>query len=210
MEAVPSLRRRPRPRVIDSSAHTFGARGVTFRAIRRMMARIWSGTTAVVGATAACSGHSKPARVVPSAANTVLINQQNRRLGTAAVLQSRSGGLLVLKLTGVPPGQHGLHVHATGACEPPTFASAGPHYNPGNRKHGARNPQGPHAGDLPNVVARPDSTVDTTLAIPVEVVSAIGSGAGAKALVLHAQPDDLMTDPSGNSGDRIACGVLQR
>lgn len=165
---------------------------------------------ATLGATAACSSHSKPAQVVPSAANTVLIDAQNHRIGTAAVVPSKSGGLLVLKLKGVPPGQHGLHLHATGACDPPNFASAGPHYNPANRKHGSRNPEGSHAGDLPNVLARPDSSVDTTLAIPAAVVSAIGSGAAAKALVLHAQPDDLTTDPSGNSGDRIACGVLQR
>jgi len=174
------------------------------------MLRIWSPALAAAATVGACSGHSKPARVVPSAANTVLVDAQSRRLGTAAVLPSKSGGLLVLKLTSVPPGQHGLHIHATGACDPPTFASAGPHYNPGNRKHGARNPQGPHAGDLPNVVARADSSVDTTLAIPAGVVSAIGSGAGAKSLVLHADPDDLATDPSGNSGARFACGVLQR
>jgi superoxide dismutase, Cu-Zn family len=163
-----------------------------------------------LGAITACSSHSKPADVVPSAANTTLIDSQGRRLGTAAVVPSKSGGLLVLKLTGVPPGDHGLHLHATGACDPPSFASAGPHYNPTNRKHGAKNPQGPHAGDLPNVVARPDSSIDTTLAIPAEAVSAIGSGTAARALVLHAQRDDLMTDPSGNSGNRIACGVLQR
>jgi Cu-Zn family superoxide dismutase len=165
---------------------------------------------ATLGAIAACSSHAKPASVVPSAANTTLIDSRGRRLGTAAVVPSKSGGLLVLKLTGVPPGEHGLHLHATGACDPPSFASAGPHYNPANRKHGAKNPQGPHAGDLPNVVARPDSSIDTTLAIPGEAVGAIGSGRAAKALVLHAQRDDLTTDPSGNSGDRIACGVLER
>jgi len=165
---------------------------------------------AALGAVVACSSHASPARVVPSAANTTLIDARGRRLGTAAVVPSKSGGLLVLKLKGVPPGEHGLHLHATGACDPPGFASAGPHYNPANRKHGARNPQGPHAGDLPNVVARPDSSIDTTLAIPAEAVSAVGPGTAARALVLHAERDDLMTDPSGSSGDRIACGVLQR
>jgi superoxide dismutase, Cu-Zn family len=160
--------------------------------------------------TAACAGHGKQPQVVPSAANTVLIDSGRRRLGTAAVLPSKAGGLLVLKLHGIPPGEHGLHLHATGACDPPGFTSAGPHFNPTNRKHGARNPQGPHAGDLPNVSVRADSSVDTTLTVPAGVVAAIGSGAGARALVLHARADDLVTDPSGNSGDRIACGVLQR
>lgn len=163
-----------------------------------------------MAATLACGGNPKPARVVPSSANTTLVNSDGRSIGTAAVLSSKSGGLLVLKLTGVPPGTHGLHLHAKGLCEPPKFESAGPHYNPAGRKHGARNPQGPHAGDLPNVVARADSSVDTTLAIPAGVLTAIGSGAGAKSLVLHADPDDLTTDPSGNSGARFACGVLQR
>ncbi len=163
-----------------------------------------------VAATIACGGNPKAASVVPSAANTTLINADGRRIGTAAVVPSKSGGLLVLKLTGVTPGTHGLHLHARGVCEPPKFESAGPHYNPAGRKHGAKNPQGPHAGDLPNVLARADSTVDTTLAIPAAVVSAIGSGAAAKSLVLHADPDDLTTDPSGNSGARVACGVLQR
>jgi Cu-Zn family superoxide dismutase len=163
-----------------------------------------------VAATLACGGHPKAASVVPSAANTTLVNADGRRIGTAAVLPSKSGGLLVLKLTGVAPGTHGLHLHARGVCEPPKFESAGPHYNPAGRKHGAKNPQGPHAGDLPNVLARGDSTVDTTLTIPAAVVSAIGSGAAAKSLVLHADPDDLTTDPSGNSGARVACGVLQR
>jgi superoxide dismutase, Cu-Zn family len=163
-----------------------------------------------IGGIAACSSHAKPAVVVPSAANTTLIDSQGRRLGTAAVVPSKNGGVLVLKLTGIPPGEHGLHLHTNGACDAPGFASAGPHYNPANRKHGAKNPEGPHAGDLPNVVARADSSVDTTVAIPGAVVTAIGSGSAAKALVLHADPDDLMTDPSGNSGARIACGVLQR
>jgi Cu-Zn family superoxide dismutase len=183
-------------------------RSATARARDAFRTASW--LVAAIGAAAGCSGHSKPPRVVPSAANTTLINAQGRRLGTAAVVPSKSGGLLVLKLTGVPPGEHGLHIHATGACDPPDFTSAGPHYNPANRKHGAKNPQGPHAGDLPNVVARPDSSIDTTLAIPAEAVSAIGSGPAARALVLHAQRDDQMTDPSGGSGDRIACGVLER
>ena len=157
-----------------------------------------------------CGGNPKPARVVPPAANTQLIDYQGRPAGTAAVLESKSGGLLVLKLRNLTPGLHGLHLHATGACDLPNFGSAGPHYNPDNKKHGAKNPQGPHAGDLPNITARTDGTVDTTLAFPAALVRAIGSGAAARALVVHAGPDDLMTDPSGNSGDRIACGVLQR
>jgi Cu-Zn family superoxide dismutase len=164
----------------------------------------------VLGLGLGCGGSTKPPQVVPSAANTTLINRDGRKIGTAAVLPSKSGGLLVLKLTGVPPGMHGMHLHAAGACDPPNFDTAGPHYDAGSHKHGAKNPAGPHAGDMPNLVARADSSVDTTLAIPASVVGAVGSGASARTLVLHAGPDDLVTDPSGNSGARFACGVFER
>jgi Cu-Zn family superoxide dismutase len=183
---------------------------VSFPALRGIasLPRIGFAAAALLGA--ACGGPPKPAQVVPSAANTHLIDAQGRETGTAAVLQSKSGGLLVLKLWSIPPGVHGLHLHTTGMCDPPGFLSADAHYNPGKRQHGTKNPQGTHAGDLPNVVARADSTVDTTLAIPMDLVHAIGRGAAAKALVAHAGADDLRTDPSGSSGPRIACGVLQR
>jgi superoxide dismutase, Cu-Zn family len=171
-------------------------------------------TSVVVAAAAvtllACGGNPKPARVVPPAAHAQFTSFLGRAVGTVTVLETKAGGLLVLKLRAIPPGVHGLHIHTVGVCEPPVFASAGPHYNPGNRQHGFRNPAGPHAGDLPNVTAAADSSVDTTIAIAGDLVRAIGTGAAARSLVLHAKPDDLRTDPSGNSADRIACAVLQR
>jgi Cu-Zn family superoxide dismutase len=171
--------------------------------------RAAAGAAAAV-ALAACGGNPKPARVVPPAAHAQFTDFRGRPVGTVTVLETKAGGLLVLKLRTIPPGVHGLHVHTVGLCEPPVFASAGPHYNPGNRQHGFRNPAGPHAGDLPNITAAADSSVDTTITISGDLVRAIGAGPAAKSLVLHANPDDLMTDPSGNSGDRIACAVLQR
>jgi Cu-Zn family superoxide dismutase len=139
-----------------------------------------------------------------------MIDSSAAGVGSGSLLDSRRGPLLVLKLQGVSPGTHGFHVHATGQCDPPGFESAGPHLNPANRKHGTRNPAGPHAGDLPNVRARADGTVDTTLVLGSDLLAptAVGAGAPARALVLHAKADDMMTDPSGNSGDRIVCGVL--
>jgi Cu-Zn family superoxide dismutase len=159
---------------------------------------------------AACSGHSpEPATVAP-ALTARMIDSSAAGVGSGSLLDSRRGPLLVLKLQGVSPGTHGFHVHATGQCDPPGFESAGPHLNPANRKHGTRNPAGPHAGDLPNVRARADGTVDTTLVLGSDLLAptAVGAGAPARALVLHAKADDMMTDPSGNSGDRIVCGVL--
>jgi Cu-Zn family superoxide dismutase len=141
-----------------------------------------------------------------------MINAEGKNVGTASIVQSSFGGVLVLKLSGLPPGPHGLHVHNAGKCEPPAFTSAGPHLNPDAHEHGARNPKGPHLGDLPNVTARQDGSVDTTIALSPALLQpgVIGSGANARTLVVHAKADDEMTDPSGNSGDRIVCGVLQR
>lgn len=164
----------------------------------------------VFALAAACGGRPRePATVAPTL-TAEMIDSSGGRVGSASLLESRRGPLLVLKLQGVSPGTHGLHVHATGQCVAPAFESAGPHLNPGNRKHGTRNPAGPHAGDLPNVHARTDGTVDTTLTLSGDLLApaALGAGAPARALVLHAKADDLMTDPSGNSGDRIVCGVL--
>ena len=106
---------------------------------------------------------------------------------------------------GLPPGAHGLHVHAAGSCVPPDFASAGGHYNPEGKQHGPQNPQGPHAGDLPNLEVGSDgaATIDATF----QVSASVGAPNGA-ALVIHANPDDEITDPTGNSGARIACAVL--
>jgi Cu-Zn family superoxide dismutase len=164
------------------------------------------------GCAAGARPEASTGRPVPPAATARMVNGQGQPIGTVSVVQSKFGGLLVLKLAGVPPGTHGLHLHTAGVCEPPTFASAGPHLNPAGREHGARNPKGPHLGDLPNVTARADGTIDTSLALRTELLGAdvIGSGATARALVLHARADDMSTDPSGNSGDRIACGVLGR
>ena len=101
-----------------------------------------------------------------------MVDSTGKSIGNASLLDSRRGPLLVLKLQGVSPGTHGFHVHANGACDAPTFESAGPHLNLADRKHGLRNPAGPHTGDLPNVRARADGTVDTTLMLPRELLGA--------------------------------------
>ena len=117
--------------------------------------------------------------------------------------------------TGLPHGIHGLHVHAVGRCDPPDFASAGPHWNPAARKHGMNNPAGPHAGDLPNVEVAANGVLGTTVTLPGATLVGGGGAAGSlidadgAALVLHGQADDYVTDPSGNSGPRIACAVLR-
>jgi Cu-Zn family superoxide dismutase len=110
------------------------------------------------------------------------------------------------------PGVYGVHIHTVGRCDPPDFASAGPHWNPSGQQHGRNNPQGTHLGDLPNMMVGADGR--GTLEIKVAGASLAGRGAAlldddGATIVMHERPDDYRTDPSGNSGARIACGVFR-
>ena len=146
-----------------------------------------------------------------NAAVAELTNTSGQSVGTARFTQAGNVVRILVEAKGLPPGPHGAHVHAVGKCDPPDFNSAGPHFNPTNKQHGALNPQGSHAGDLPNLTVGPDGTgrMETT----TEQLS-LGSGpssvwdADGSALVVHANADDFKTDPTGNSGARVACGVL--
>lgn len=114
---------------------------------------------------------------------------------------------------GLAPGAYGAHVHGTGRCDPPAFESAGPHWNPTQQRHGKDNPAGMHKGDLPNLLVGANGQGDFEFTIPDAALSAEGPlemiDADGAAIVIHARPDDYRTDPSGNSGARIACGVLR-
>lgn len=132
-------------------------------------------------------------------------------LGTVTVSEDPSGLMMNVSAVGMPAGVHGIHLHEKGMCEGPKFESAGAHWNPGQKQHGRDNPAGPHAGDLANLTVLPDGTAKSS--IPV-AGAMLASGAmmladtDGTALVVHAKPDDNRTDPSGNSGDRIACAVI--
>lgn len=132
--------------------------------------------------------------------------------GTARLLSSGTGVNISVAALAVPPGVHGVHLHTTGACNAPDFASAGGHLNPGNRQHGRENPAGAHFGDLFNLTTNDAGA--GTMSAPLEgtraqVLARIFDSDGT-AVVIHAMPDDYRTDPSGNSGARIACGVFTR
>jgi superoxide dismutase, Cu-Zn family len=132
-----------------------------------------------------------------------LNNAQGQSVGSVSLSPARSGGVsMALDLKNVPPGRHAIHFHESAKCEAPAFESAGPHYNPETRKHGLFNPDGPHAGDVNNFTVRKDGTAKGNLVASRMTLNA------STALVVHAQADDLKTDPAGNSGDRIACGVV--
>ena len=131
-----------------------------------------------------------------------LKNAQGQSVGTVTLSPARSGGVsMVLDLKNLPPGRHAIHFHESAKCDAPAFESAGAHYNPEGRKHGLFSPEGPHAGDVNNFTVRKDGTSKTTL-IAARMTLDVPT-----ALVIHAQADDLKTDPTGHSGDRIACGV---
>lgn len=125
-----------------------------------------------------------------------------------AVAEEVDGTIRVMvEARGLPQGPHGTHVHAVGKCEAPDFASAGGHWNPTTHQHGKENPAGPHAGDMPNLQIGADGTDRTIFTLPGGTYAGLLDQDGA-ALVIHAGPDDYKTDPSGNSGGRIACGVF--
>jgi Cu-Zn family superoxide dismutase len=140
-----------------------------------------------------------------------LRNAEGQVLGMAIFTQEAQGVRISVTVKGLSPGEHGIHIHSVGKCEPPDFLSAGPHFNPTNKKHGLTNPEGPHAGDLPNLVVGEDGSAvyehitDRVTLTPGELSLFDEDGS---SLVIHAGPDDQMTDPAGNSGARVLCGVI--
>lgn len=138
---------------------------------------------------------------------------QGQDAGTLMLKQSKNGVQVTGKLMNLTPGDHGIHVHQKAACDAPDFKSAGPHFNPDSKQHGSKNPAGPHAGDMPaNLTVGADGTtkvnfVATGISLKPDAPNSILANGGT-SIIVHEKADDMMTDPSGNSGARIACGIV--
>jgi Cu-Zn family superoxide dismutase len=166
----------------------------------------------LAGAVVLLAGLALPAAAQPSMiAHTQIKDQQGKFVGYADLMETAGGLLIRLMVKDIEPGQHALHLHAVGKCEPPSFESAGPHFNPDHRAHGILSGEG-HAGDLPNIHVPDSGSVEvemlTTRATlrpgqPNSLLDRDGT-----SIVIHSGSDDYRTDPAGGSGDRIACGVL--
>jgi superoxide dismutase, Cu-Zn family len=161
-------------------------------------------------AIAGCAQITQPA-TANNTASAELRDGSGKPIGTATFTQVSGGVRVILEAKGLPPGSHGVHIHEVGTCDGPQFTSAGGHFNPDKKQHGVLNPQGVHAGDLPNLTIGGDG--NGRLETATERIT-LGAGttsvfdADGSALVVHAAADDFKTDPTGNSGARIACGVI--
>ena len=174
--------------------------------------RLTTGALAVAGLSLVI-GCSVPPPQMTAQAVADLKDKDGRSVGMATFRDATGGVLVSVDVKGLTPGLHAVHVHAVGKCEGPGFTSAGGHFNPAQKKHGLKNPEGPHAGDMPNMYVAKDGTgrfevLNDNISLKPgdrSVFDADGS-----ALVIHAGVDDYITDPTGNAGDRAACGVIVR
>jgi Cu-Zn family superoxide dismutase len=157
------------------------------------------------------------AALLAAASSSVTVSLKDAKgtdVGTAVIKEKKGAGVEIkLNVKGLPPGEHALHIHQVAKCEAPAFTTAGGHFNPDMKKHGLENPDGPHAGDIPNFMVTAKGTSKATLedsrvSLGSDMHSVFSNG--GTALMIHAKADDLKTDPTGNAGDRIACGLITK
>ncbi len=158
--------------------------------------------------------HAKQKTNLPKyQAKAEIYNSEGQKVGRAVFFDASPGVRIIVEVLGIPAGNHGIHIHEVGLCERPDFKSAGAHFNPTSKKHGFQNKSGPHGGDLPNLKVE-DGSLAGRLEFTLPDVN-LGNGKNSllkengTSIVIHASYDDEISDPAGNSGARIACGVIQ-
>lgn len=164
-----------------------------------------AGCAAMGDRAGSSSDMAQPSRT--GGALAVLKTADGITVGQATASAVDGGIRIAVEGMGMPPGVHGAHVHTAGRCDGPDFTTAGGHWNPTMKQHGTQNPAGPHAGDLPNLAIAADGRGTLTMNLPAGTMAELLDADGA-AFLIHAGPDDLKTDPAGNSGGRIACGIF--
>jgi Cu-Zn family superoxide dismutase len=165
---------------------------------------LWIGIVALLGSVTGIDAKSKMALAE-------LHDARGQLVGIATFTECHDGVRIALNLNNMPQGVHALHVHAAGSCATPDFKSAMGHFNPFQKKHGLKNPGGPHAGDLPNIIVGHDGSCAVVVTAPLATLGSEDNSLfreGGTALMIHEGPDDYATDPAGAAGRRIACGVI--
>lgn len=171
------------------------------------------GLLVLTGCQSVKSAAITEAATPPSTLQVSIIGTSGQSIGTAKLSSVQDGVQIELQVSGLTPGVHGFHIHEKAVCEAPSFESAGAHFNPTSKEHGFHNPKGFHAGDLPNLVVDEkgngsfSAITKTVVLLPDKPNSLLKQG--GTSLIIHEKPDDYKTDPSGNSGKRIACGAVK-